>query len=83
MQYPETMRVVYAQVLLNLVCTLAICGCRLNGLSLGARGTSILFGSGDGGVGDGNPDPTTQICITNDGTNRTRFIASFPSSCPL
>ncbi|KAF8464342.1 subtilisin-like protein [Russula ochroleuca] len=50
---------------------------------LGARGTSILFGSGDGGVGDGNPDPTTQICISNDGTNRTRFIASFPSSCPF
>ena len=51
--------------------------------SLGARGASLVFSSGDVGVGDGNPDPATQTCFTNDGQNRTRFIPMFPASCPL
>lgn len=48
---------------------------------LGARGISILFGSGDGGVGNiaGN-DPTA--CVSNDGNNTFKFIPSFPPSCP-
>ncbi|KAI0294231.1 tripeptidyl peptidase A [Multifurca ochricompacta] len=50
---------------------------------LGARGTSLMFSSGDGGVGDGNPDPATQTCFTNDGTNQTKFIPGFPASCPF
>ncbi|KAH9017730.1 tripeptidyl peptidase A [Lactarius hengduanensis] len=50
---------------------------------LGARGISLLFGSGDGGVGDGNPDPATQTCFTNDGKNQTKFIPLFPASCPF
>ncbi|KAF9464795.1 tripeptidyl peptidase A [Collybia nuda] len=49
---------------------------------LGARGVSLLFSSGDGGVGDGNPDPATQECLTNDGRNITRFIPLFPAGCP-
>ncbi|KAJ7437141.1 tripeptidyl peptidase A [Mycena galericulata] len=49
---------------------------------LGARGVSLTASSGDGGVGDGNPDPATQTCFTNDNTNKTRFIAGFPASCP-
>ncbi|KAJ3718019.1 peptidase S8/S53 domain-containing protein [Lentinula guzmanii] len=49
---------------------------------LGARGVSLTFSSGDGGVGDGDPDPATQSCITNDGTNRTEFLPLFPASCP-
>lgn len=49
----------------------------------GARGVSLTFSSGDGGVGDGDPDPATQECITNDGRNATRFIPGFPASCPL
>ncbi|KZT01406.1 tripeptidyl peptidase A [Laetiporus sulphureus 93-53] len=49
---------------------------------LGARGVSIMFSSGDGGVGDGDADPATQECYTNDGTNTTRFIPGFPASCP-
>ncbi|KAF7335276.1 Tripeptidyl-peptidase sed2 [Mycena sanguinolenta] len=36
-----------------------------------------------GGVGDGDPDPATQTCITNDGQNRTQFIPGFPASCPF
>lgn len=48
----------------------------------GARGVSLLFGSGDGGVGGVDPNPT-QLCTTNDGRNATRFIANFPASCPF
>ena len=83
------MRAVYAKALLNLVWTPAIrhsriVDCRSNGFFLlGARGTSVLFSSGDVGVGDGDPDPTTQTCVTNNGENRTRFIPTFPASCPL
>ncbi|KAG7447496.1 tripeptidyl peptidase A [Guyanagaster necrorhizus] len=49
---------------------------------LGARGVTMTFPSGDGGVGDGNPDPATQQCQTNDGQNRTQFMPSFPAGCP-
>ncbi|KAF9464794.1 subtilisin-like protein [Collybia nuda] len=49
---------------------------------LGARGVSLMFSSGDGGVGDNDPDPATQQCFTNDGRNVTRFLPSFPASCP-
>ncbi|KAH9482489.1 Tripeptidyl-peptidase sed3 [Psilocybe cubensis] len=47
---------------------------------LGARGVSVMFSSGDGGVGDGDPNPATQNCFTNDGKNRTAFIPGFPAS---
>lgn len=43
---------------------------------LGARGVSLLFASGDNGVGP------TGACITNDGKNTTAFLPSFPSTCP-
>nr|GAT56545.1 subtilisin-like protein [Mycena chlorophos] len=43
---------------------------------LGARGSSIMFSSGDDGVGGGN-------CETNDGTNRVLFQPNFPASCPF
>ncbi|KAF9070712.1 peptidase S8/S53 domain-containing protein [Rhodocollybia butyracea] len=42
---------------------------------LGARGASVLFSSGDDGVGGGN-------CSTNDGTNTVLFQPNFPASCP-
>ncbi|CAA7260133.1 unnamed protein product [Cyclocybe aegerita] len=50
---------------------------------LGVRGVSLMFSSGDGGVGDGDPNPATQECLTNDGTNTTKFIPGFPASCPF
>ncbi|KZT33755.1 subtilisin-like protein [Sistotremastrum suecicum HHB10207 ss-3] len=50
---------------------------------LGARGVSVIFSSGDGGVGDGISDPTEQKCFTNDGTNTTRFMPGFPATCPF
>ncbi|KAK7467531.1 hypothetical protein VKT23_004584 [Stygiomarasmius scandens] len=43
---------------------------------LGARGSSIMFSSGDFGVGGGD-------CHTNDGQNRTQFQPAFPASCPF
>ena len=42
---------------------------------LGSRGTSIIFSSGDTGVGS--------ACQTNDGTNTTRFLPIFPAACPF
>lgn len=43
---------------------------------LGARGISVLFSSGDEGVGaDG-------YCYTNDGRNASTFLPAFPASCP-
>lgn len=41
---------------------------------LGTRGVSILFSSGDTGVGS--------ACQTNDGKNTTRFLPIFPAACP-
>ncbi|KAI0277733.1 subtilisin-like protein [Russula brevipes] len=43
---------------------------------LGSMGVSVLFSSGDSGVGGGS-------CHTNDGTNRVQFIPMFPASCPF
>jgi tripeptidyl-peptidase I len=42
---------------------------------LGARGVSVIFSSGDSGVGSS--------CISNDGSNSTRFLPVFPASCPF
>ncbi|CAL1700397.1 unnamed protein product [Somion occarium] len=50
---------------------------------LGARGVSLMFSSGDGGVGDGDSDPATQQCFTNDGRNKTQFVPLFPPACPF
>ena len=50
---------------------------------IGARGVTLTFSSGDGGVGDGDPDPATQQCFSNDGRNVTKFLPGFPASCPL
>jgi tripeptidyl-peptidase-1 len=33
-------------------------------------------------VGDGNPDPATQSCQANDGSGKTKFLPTFPASCP-
>ncbi|KAF8138893.1 peptidase S8/S53 domain-containing protein [Boletus edulis] len=52
--------------------------------ALGARGVSLVFGSGDGGVAGtkshNESDPGQ--CFSNDGTNKTMFIPTFPSACP-
>ncbi|KAL5119287.1 hypothetical protein ACEQ8H_002774 [Pleosporales sp. CAS-2024a] len=48
---------------------------------LGARGVSLLFSSGDGGVG-GEAGQHANQCISNDGKNTTKFLPTFPASCP-
>ncbi|KAI6152381.1 peptidase S8/S53 domain-containing protein [Pisolithus tinctorius] len=50
--------------------------------ALGTRGVSITFSSGDNGVGDGDSNPETQKCFSNDGRNTTMFIPDFPAACP-
>lgn len=47
--------------------------------AVSARGTSLLFSSGDKGVGsfDGSE------CLSNDGKNATKFLPSFPASVSL
>lgn len=42
---------------------------------LGARGVSVIFSSGDTGVGS--------ACQSNDGKKTTRFSPSFPATCPF
>ncbi|KAH9033616.1 subtilisin-like protein [Lactarius pseudohatsudake] len=42
---------------------------------LGLRGASVIFASGNDGVGEGN-------CLTDDGSGRVEFIPVFPASCP-
>jgi tripeptidyl-peptidase-1 len=43
---------------------------------LGARGITLLFSSGDNGVGKNG------TCVSNDGSNTRKFLPSFPASCP-
>jgi len=43
---------------------------------LGAQGVSILFSSGDEGVGENGS------CISNDGLNTPMFLPAFPAACP-
>jgi tripeptidyl-peptidase-1 len=44
--------------------------------AVGARGTSLIFSSGDSGVGPYDPAE----CISNDGKNTTQFLPAFPAS---
>ncbi|TFK25946.1 tripeptidyl peptidase A [Coprinopsis marcescibilis] len=50
---------------------------------LAARGVSLMYSSGDGGVGDGSEDPADHLCFTNDGKNTHRFMPTFPATCPF
>ncbi|KAF7302072.1 Peptidase S53 domain-containing protein [Mycena indigotica] len=66
---------------------------------LGCRGSTLVFASGDFGVGDGVSDPNSQTCWTNNGKPKTRhaplncsfflclntprFMPAFPASCPF
>lgn len=42
---------------------------------LGSRGVSVIFSSGDNGVGT--------ACQSNDGKNTTKFQPQFPAACPF
>lgn len=43
---------------------------------LGARGVTLLFATGDYGVG------TNGTCVSNDGKETPKFLPMFPASCP-
>lgn len=43
---------------------------------LGARGVTLLFATGDMGVG------ANGTCMSNDGKNTRKFLPMFPASCP-
>ena len=43
---------------------------------LGARGVTVLFSSGDNGIG------SPGYCVANDGKNTSTFLPNFPSTCP-
>ncbi|OCK77206.1 subtilisin-like protein [Lepidopterella palustris CBS 459.81] len=45
-------------------------------MQLGARGVSVLFASGDYGVG------ATGYCSSNDGLGTPEFLPGFPNDCP-
>ncbi|EGX94758.1 tripeptidyl peptidase SED3 [Cordyceps militaris CM01] len=47
-------------------------------MKLGARGVSFMASSGDGGVSGGQPTN----CLANDGSGKTKFLPTFPASCP-
>jgi tripeptidyl-peptidase-1 len=42
---------------------------------LGSRGVTVIFSSGDSGVGS--------ACLSNDGKNTTKFQPQFPAACPF
>ncbi|KAG9242538.1 tripeptidyl peptidase-like protein [Calycina marina] len=45
-------------------------------MALGARGVSMIFSSGDNGVGQ------SSYCSSNDGNQSPEFVPMFPASCP-
>ncbi|KAI9453247.1 subtilisin-like protein [Lactarius psammicola] len=71
---PQTISTPYAdyEIFLPLEYTETLCDLFAE---LGTRGASVLFSSGNDGVGPGN-------CIVNDGSGRVQFIPEFPASCP-
>ncbi|TRM68044.1 peptidase S8/S53 domain-containing protein [Schizophyllum amplum] len=50
---------------------------------LAARGVTLTFSSGDNGVGDGEIDPESHTCYSNDGSDTYKFLPAFPASCPF
>ncbi|KAF1989544.1 tripeptidyl peptidase SED3 [Aulographum hederae CBS 113979] len=70
---PHTLTTSYGEDEQSVPATYSTAVCNLIG-QLGARGVSILFSSGDTGVGS--------ACQTNDGKNTTRFLPIFPAACP-
>ncbi|KAK7541932.1 tripeptidyl-peptidase-like protein [Phyllosticta citribraziliensis] len=72
-ELPRTLTTSYGEDEQSVPASYARSVCDLIG-QLGARGVSVLFSSGDTGVGS--------ACQTNDGKNTTRFLPIFPAACP-
>ncbi|KAK5072853.1 hypothetical protein LTR64_000737 [Lithohypha guttulata] len=72
---PQTISVSYGDSEQSVEQSFAELACQRFG-QLGLRGVSVLFSSGDFGVG------TDGTCLSNDGKNTTKFLPAFPASCP-
>jgi tripeptidyl-peptidase-1 len=72
-QLPHTLTTSYGEDEQSVPAAYAQKVCDLIG-QLGSRGVSVIFSSGDTGVGS--------ACQTNDGKNTTRFLPIFPAACP-
>ncbi|KZP13756.1 subtilisin-like protein [Athelia psychrophila] len=71
---PQTFTTSYGDTEQTVPMDYAISVC--NGFAtLGARGVSLVFSTGDNGVGEGD-------CMSNDGSNKAAFQPTFPVSCP-
>ncbi|KAF8259419.1 subtilisin-like protein [Lactarius quietus] len=72
-EIPQTITISYFSDELSCGPSYAVYVCNLFG-QLGSRGVSVLFASGDDGVGPGN-------CVRRDGS--VRFKPKFPPTCPF
>lgn len=72
-ELPQVLTTSYGENEQSVPATYAKTICNMIG-QLGSRGVSVIFSSGDTGVGS--------ACQTNDGKNTTRFLPVFPASCP-
>jgi len=72
-QLPHTLTISYGEDEQSVPANYSQKVCQMFG-QLGLRGVSVIFSSGDTGVGS--------ACETNDGNNKTRFMPVFPASCP-
>lgn len=72
-QLPQTLSTSYGEDEQSVPESYSRTVCNLFG-QLGMRGVSVIFSSGDTGVGSS--------CQTNDGKNTTRFMPIFPAACP-
>ncbi|RYP64956.1 hypothetical protein DL771_008525 [Monosporascus sp. 5C6A] len=73
-ELPHTLSISYGEDEQSVPKTYAQKVCAMFG-ALGARGTSVIFSSGDSGPGS--------ACQTNDGNETTRFLPTFPGACPF
>jgi tripeptidyl-peptidase-1 len=72
-ELPQTITTSYGEDEQSVPASYATTVCDMFG-QLGLRGVSVIFSSGDTGVGS--------ACQTNDGLNTTRFLPIFPAACP-
>ncbi|KAF2125791.1 tripeptidyl-peptidase-like protein [Dothidotthia symphoricarpi CBS 119687] len=72
-ELPQVLTTSYGEDEQSVPPTYAKSVCNLIG-QLGARGVSVIFSSGDTGVGS--------ACQTNDQNKTTRFLPIFPAACP-
>ncbi|CEJ57226.1 hypothetical protein PMG11_05927 [Penicillium brasilianum] len=73
-ELPSVLATSYGEIEQNVPASYARSVCNLFA-QLGARGVSVIYSSGDSGVGE--------TCLSNDGKRRVKFQPIFPASCPF